>query len=371
MGLGLLSIGGVEKLNFVFALILLISLTLVAELLKRFMITQLERSIEASKRSFAWSLRVQNTVLSILHRTYFIAELLWFAYLIGDFLYLPHRLLHRIERITLIVGILQVSQWSIAIVHTLVDSWMDMRHMTSTGLPAAANESGKAVIRFLAKTMVWALTSLMILENLGINVNTLIAGLGFTTVAVGFATQNIVTDLFSSLSILLDKPFLVGDFIDVGNEMKGFVEYIGVRTTRLKSLTGEMLVIANSDLAKTRLHNYRVMAQRRILFTVNVPYTTAVSKLEKIPDLLKQVIINVKHAQFDRATLLTFGESTLQYEIVYYVMSSDYNMYAQVQQDINLGILRAFEANQISFGGRSQVIYNIPWEQSPFTPKKT
>jgi small-conductance mechanosensitive channel len=198
------------------------------------------------------------------------------------------------------------------------------------------------------------------MENLGINVSTLVAGLGVTGVAVALATQSLVSDLFASVSIILDKPFLVGDFIVLDSGYQGTVERIGIRTTRLRSLSGEELVFANSDLGKTRVRNFRSLRERRIVFGFSLRYETPMAQLERITDWLREAIEDAGedagNTRFDRADMLTFGESGLGFEVVYYVLDGSYNVYTAVQQDINFRIMRLFASHDIQFAYRTTLV---------------
>jgi MscS family membrane protein len=189
---------------------------------------------------------------------------------------------------------------------------------------------------------------LLILDQLGFDITALVAGLGIGGVAIALAVQNVLGDLFASLSIVLDKPFVVGDTINVG-DMTGTVEYIGIKTTRLRSLSGEMIVFSNNDLLKSRIRNFRVMQERRIVFAVQVTYDTAQEKLERIPGMLRAAVENRKQTRFDRAHFKGFSESALDFEVVYFVTTPDYNVYMDVQQAINLEIYRRFVEEKIEF----------------------
>ena len=205
-----------------------------------------------------------------------------------------------------------------------------------------------SVIQFIVRVGVWTLALLLIFENLGINVTALVAGLGIGGIAVALAAQSVLSDLFSSLAIVLDRPFEVGDFIVFGQQ-SGTVERIGIKTTRLRSLSGEQIVCANSDLLNSRIHNYKRMAERRVLFTVRPTYQTPIDKLERIPALIEEIIEDQGLTRFERAHFHGFGESALVFEVVYWVLSPDHNTYMDIHQTINFGIMREFERRGIEF----------------------
>lgn len=222
------------------------------------------------------------------------------------------------------------------------------------GEPAA--ESGITVMTLLGRAALWIFILLVVLENTGINVATLIASLGVAGIAIGLATQNILGDLFASLSILLDKPFEVGHFIIVGEHL-GTVEKIGLKTTRIRSLSGELLVFGNNDLLQSRIRNFTNFRERRVVFTFGVRYSTPSLKLKKIPEIVRNIIENIENTRFDRAHFKSFGDFSLEFEVVYYVLSPDYLVYMDIQEKINLGIFEAFEEQGIDFAFPTRTIH--------------
>jgi MscS family membrane protein len=205
-----------------------------------------------------------------------------------------------------------------------------------------------SVIEVLVRVGIWSLTLLLIFENLGFDVTALVAGLGIGGVAVALAAQRVLGDLFSSLAIVLDRPFEVGDVIVFGDQ-RGTVEKIGIKTTRLRSLTGEQIICANTDLIDSRIHNFKRMAERRVKFSLPVVYDTPTAKLEGLPALFKEIIDAQELTRFERAHLRTLGEAAIHFEVVYWVLSPDQNTYMDIQQAINLEILRTFEREEIDF----------------------
>ncbi len=207
------------------------------------------------------------------------------------------------------------------------------------------------------KIGVWIFVFLIILDNLpGVEITTLIAGLGIGGIAVGLAVQNILSDLFSSVSIALDKPFVIGDTIKVG-EFVGTVESIGLKSTRLRSISGEQLIFTNSDLLSSRIQNFKRLERRRVIFSLGVTYETSTENLEKIPRLVEEIISTKPNVTFDRAHFKEFGAFSLNFEIVYYVDTSDFRYFMDVQQEINLEIFRKFNERGIQFAYPTQVIY--------------
>jgi small-conductance mechanosensitive channel len=188
----------------------------------------------------------------------------------------------------------------------------------------------------------------MALDAMGFNITTLLASLGIGGIAVALAVQNILGDLFASLSITMDQPFVIGDFIIV-DQCVGTVQFIGLKTTRIRSLSGEQIILSNSDLLKSRIRNYKKMLERRVIFWFAIGHSTAVEQVAAVPGQLKRIIEERPQVRFDRAHFQEFNESGLKFEVVYYVLDPDYNLYMDIQQAINLGMLRAFRAEGISF----------------------
>jgi small-conductance mechanosensitive channel len=249
----------------------------------------------------------------------------------------------------LVAALVQVGIWAALTVDFAV------RHHFH-GRESESNRTGASVLRFTALVVVWSLVTLMALANLGVDVTALVAGLGIGGVAVALALQNILSDLFASISILLDKPFVVGDFIIVGEEL-GTVEKIGIKTTRVRSLGGEQLIFSNNDLLQSRVRNYKRMEERRVVFRIGVVYQTPADKLEAIPAMLREIVESVENTRFDRAHFAAFGDFSLLFEIVYYVLSSDFGVHMDIQQAINLAIFRRFERDEIDFAYPTQTVY--------------
>ncbi|MHC4608012.1 MAG: mechanosensitive ion channel family protein [Planctomycetota bacterium] len=209
---------------------------------------------------------------------------------------------------------------------------------------------------FAGKLVIWSLVLLLSLDNLGVDVTALIAGLGVGGIAVALAVQNILGDLFASISIALDKPFEIGDFIIVGDFM-GTVEYIGLKTTRLKSLSGEQIVMGNGDLLGSRIRNFKRMQERRIVFGLGVTYQTPIGKLEAIPGMVKAIIEEQEETRADRCHFKGFGAFSLDFEFVFYVTKPDYALYMDRQQAINLAIMRKFAEEGIEFAYPTQTLF--------------
>ena len=211
-------------------------------------------------------------------------------------------------------------------------------------------------ILVVIKVLIWGLAIVFFLDNLGFKISAVIAGLGIGGVAVALAAQAVLGDVFSYFSILFDRPFEIGDFIITGDHL-GTVEHIGIKTTRIRSLSGEQLIFSNTDLTNSRVRNYKRMDQRRVLFKLGVTYQTTSEKAKAIPRIIKDIINNVKDTVFDRAHFFSYGDFALIFEIVYYVKGSDYNKYMDVQQEINFAIKEKFEKDGIEFAYPTQTLY--------------
>lgn len=223
-------------------------------------------------------------------------------------------------------------------------------------------ENGEEKVKQLGGVMliinifIWIGGLLMLLDNMGIDVTAMIAGLGIGGIAIALAAQNILGDLFNYFVIFFDRPFEIGDFIIIDNKM-GVVEYIGIKTTRVKSLTGEQLVFSNSDLTSSRIHNYKRMERRRIVFKISVIYQTSLAQVKRIPEVLRAAVEAQELTQFDRAHFQAYGESSLDFEVVYYVLTADYNQYMDVQQAINLHIFEEFNNLGVEFAYPTRTLF--------------
>jgi small-conductance mechanosensitive channel len=240
---------------------------------------------------------------------------------------------------------LQVGLWGNALLEFLIRR--SHRHALSSDGGAGAATSLSAM-SFLGRILLWAIVLLLALDNLGINISTLVAGLGIGGVAVALAVQNILGDLFASLSIVIDKPFVIGDFIIVDTAM-GTVEHVGLKTTRLRSLDGEQIVVSNSDLLKTRIRNYKRMYERRVIFRFGLTYDARPEQLEAIPRLVQGIIESHKQVRFERSHFWRFGESSLDFETVYWVTDPDYKLHMDIQQAIHLAVMREFARMGVAF----------------------
>ena len=303
---------------------------------------------------YAWSARTETNI-----DDYFVKVIERFALPVSSFLILYWGL----TMLTLSPKVTRVIEVGTALVITffilrLVSTVIELVIKSSLNKREDGQEKIKQLpgIMLIINLIVWAIGLLALFDNLGYNVTTILAGLGIGGIAIALAAQNILGDLFNYFVIFFDRPFEVGDYVTV-DDKKGTVEHIGIKTTRLKSLTGEQLVLSNSDLTKSRLHNFKRMERRRIVFTFGVTYQTKADQLRAIPGLVKQFIESHDRVTFDRAHFFSYGASALNYEVVYFVESPEYNDYMDIQQSVNLKIFEEFEKRGIEFAYPTQTIF--------------
>lgn len=256
-----------------------------------------------------------------------------------------------VGQVVVILLLIQVGFWATAAARTLLHRYRadKLEHD-----PSAATMVG--VFTFIVYLVIWAGVLLFALDNLGVDITALVAGLGIGGVAIALALQNVLGDLFASLAIVLDKPFVIGDFVKVG-EMVGTVENIGLKTTRVRALGGEQLVFSNNDILSSRLQNFGRMYERRVVFTLGVTYRTPREQLEQIPAVIRAAIEATEDTRFDRSHLSGYGASSIDFESVWYVLSPDYTLYMDRQQEIYLTIHRVFESRGIEFAYPTQTLF--------------
>ena len=265
----------------------------------------------------------------------------------------------------------QIALW----LDTAVHLWMDS--LTRDG--KARNPVTTTIIGIMLRLVVWTMMLLSILANLGVDITAMVASLGVGGIAIALAVQTLLSDVFASLSIGIDKPFEIGDFVVFG-DIAGNIEHIGLKTTRIRSLSGEQVVCANADLLAQTIHNYKRMNTRRIVFKFGISYKTPASKLREISQLVRRIIDGIEMAKFDRAHFFAFDNSQLTYEVVYIMQTADYNAYMDVQEEINLRLLEgihelevdfAFPIRQVEFIGGNlpeMLVSRAPEEQAGTQP---
>jgi small-conductance mechanosensitive channel len=228
--------------------------------------------------------------------------------------------------------------------------------LAGKGGTRAGERGARNALAGIAKASLWVVAALLFLSNLGFNVTSLIAGLGIGGIAVAFALQNILADLFSSFAIYLDKPFEVGDFIIVGNQL-GTVAQIGIKTTRLTALQGEEIVLSNRELTSTNIQNFKKMKERRVQMDFGITYETPRETLATLSGKIRAAIEATGPIRVDRVHFAGFGSSSLDFQLVYYVASADYNEYMDRQQALNLALVELFEREKVSFAYPTRMVY--------------
>lgn len=269
----------------------------------------------------------------------------------AQFLELPDRAGLVLKGAATVALVVQVGLW----LGALIEFWIGRSRALALAADAGTATT-LSVVNFAAKLVLWTFLLLLGLDNLGVDVTALVAGLGVGGIAVALAVQSILGDLFASLSIVIDKPFVLGDFIIVDSYM-GTVEHIGLKTTRIRSLGGEQIVFANSDLLAARMRNYKRMRERRVVFAFGVLYQTPADQLEKIPGMVREIVERAPLTRFDRAHFQKFGDSSLDFEVVYWLTDPDYNKYMDTQQAINLALVRRFAQEKVGFAYPTRSLY--------------
>lgn len=336
---------GNSVLSWLIATGIALAVVLLAVVIRFFACLQLKRLAKRNNNAL-W-----NLLLETIKKTSWLFLLilaLFFGSIALELSARPDKIIH----ITVIIALLvQAGLWATAILHIAMDRYRQQQLDKDP-----ANVTTLNLLNFIGRIIIWAIILLLVLDNLGINITALVAGLGVGGIAVALALQTILGDLFASLSIVLDKPFVVGDFLIV-DDLLGSVEYVGLKTTRLRSLSGEQLVFSNADLLKSRIRNYGRMYERRVQFDIGVTYQTERSKLVKISEIIREAVEKQEKTRFDRSHFKAYGDFALLFESVYFVIGPDYNQYMDIQQAINLHIHERFEEEGIEFAYPTQMLY--------------
>ncbi|HOX24231.1 MAG TPA: mechanosensitive ion channel family protein [Candidatus Krumholzibacteria bacterium] len=328
------------------ALAIAVVLTLAAKVVVYAVIRRLRRLADRTEN------QVDDLVIGVLERTKLFLLSVLAVYAGASSLVLPPRLGTWIGTIAVFALLLQAGFWADRLINLLILKYQEKNLETDAGRVTTMRATG-----FLVRLVVFSVIALMALDNVpGLDITTLIAGLGVGGIAVALALQNVLGDLFASLSIALDKPFVIGDFI-VLDTFSGTVEQIGLKTTRVRSISGEQLIFSNNDLLASRIRNFRRMTERRSVFNFGVTYQTSPEKLAAIPVMLREIIAAQPNTRFDRAHFKGFAPSSLDFEAVYFVLQAEYGVFMDVQQAINLDICRRFAAEGIEFAYPTQTVY--------------
>jgi small-conductance mechanosensitive channel len=264
-------------------------------------------------------------------------------------IHLAHRIDHGADVVITLIFWYQVARWATATLRYSID-----RRRRSSAAHGAALAGSMEIILFVAGALIWALALLLALDNLGVAIRPLLAGLGIGGIAVALAVQAVLSDLLASMSIAMDKPFVIGDLLTV-DTLTGTVEYIGVKSTRIRSITGEQIVVSNADITKSRIRNFGRMSERRVAFEIPVVHDTPVAVLRGLPEAVRAVIEASPRARFVRCNLLTLTETALRYEVVYFVRAPELAVYAEVQHGIMIALMEKFRELGVQFPTPAQV----------------
>lgn len=259
---------------------------------------------------------------------------------------------HVLDRGLAITIALQIGLWG----SRAIRSWIEVRREADIRRGETSTLASLGIAKFVALFVLWLTILLLTLDNLGFNITALVASLGVGGVAIALAVQSILGDLFASLSIALDEPFVVGDFIVV-DDLMGTVKHVGLKTTRLQSLSGEELIFSNADLLRSRIRNYKRMAERRVLFQLGIGYGTSAADVEEALSITRSAIETHDCVRVDRVHFKSFGDSSLILEAVYFMLDPDYNRHMDVQQAINLQLLSRFAESGIEFAFPTRTIH--------------
>lgn len=266
-------------------------------------------------------------------------------------LFIPPEVRQPIRSVAVIALLLQIGFWS----DKLIVYWIS--YIIEERQDEAERTTTLSAFGLIAKIVVWGVIALLIMDNIpGVDVGTLIAGLGVVGIAVALAAQNILSDLFASLSIILDKPFVIGDYVAV-DDYQGEIENIGLKTTRVRSLTGEEMVFSNSDLLSSRIRNYKSMTRRRVKLNIGITFQTPYEQVASIPDIIQEMVEAHDEATFGYTYFKEYGASSLNFETVYHVETGDFNVFKDIQQSINLDLYKRFEEEGIKFAYPTQTVH--------------
>jgi small-conductance mechanosensitive channel len=236
-------------------------------------------------------------------------------------------------------------------IHLLITSHMRRRGETEERIQ---HLSGMLIV---VKGFVWVIGLLTLARNFGFDVSTLLASLGVGGIAIALASQAILGDLFSYLVIFFDKPFEIGDAVTLSNDVTGTIEYIGIKTTRIRSVSGEQLVISNTNMTNSTIRNWKRMEQRRVAFKLGVVYRTSYRLLQQIPSLVKAIVLEQQQVRFDRAHLQEYGNYSINFEIVYFITAPDYNLFMDTHQAVLFRIHEEFSKLGIEFAMPTQTLF--------------
>ena len=336
---------GNELNSWLIAVGITLGVYIVLTLIKRLFHHRLTRLVAKSR------MQADDFLIPVLDQTRWFSFIALGMLLGAQYLQLPGEVDLWFGRVMRIVLSIQLGLWGTGLIGFYIERSVDAKIDQDHGEDATTLDA----LGLMLKIALWVILALIILDNLNIEINSLITSLGIGGIAVALAVQHILGDLFSSLSISLDKPFAIGDFIVVG-DFEGDVEDIGLKSTRVRALSGEEVIFANSDLLNSRIRNYKRLEERRISFSFGVVYGIPSEKLEAIPGMVEEIIAPLENVRYDRTHLKNLGDFALEYSVVYFVLVPDYASYLDIQQQINLALYRRFEEEGIDFAYPTQTV---------------
>ncbi len=346
---------GNRVLDYLIFLVVLLLGFLVIAIVKRMVINRLKKWSERT------TTELDDILVAIIEKS--VVPLLYYGVF---FLAVSRLVLHpTLQRLLDVAGVIILTAISVRVIIRILEHLLRDYMIRKKGI--LIKETNVNAIIVVSKVLVWGMGLVFLLDNLGFKISAVVTGLGIGGVAMALAAQAVLKDLFSFVAIMFDRPFEVGDFIIVGDFM-GAVEHIGIKTTRIRSLSGEQLVFANSDLTDSRIRNYKRMQERRVLFKLGVTYDTGLDQVKEIPGLIRKIIEATDKTRFDRSHFSSFGDFSLNFETVYYVLGSDYTLFMDIQQGINFALKEEFGQRGIEFAFPTQTLYLEGVESSPATP---
>jgi small-conductance mechanosensitive channel len=337
--------GGNKLADYLIAIIILFCSIILIKVLRRSAFSNLRKWAAKSENIY------DDAIITILEK-----NLIPIAYIASIYLGISNLSLHPILKrtvevmVVVISTILAIRLISAAIEYVIKIYWLNYQR-DNVNLEQSIDALMPAV-----RIVIWVIGIIFLLDNLGFDISAVVTSLGIGGVAIALASQGVLQDLFSYFSILLDRPFELGDFIVVGDYL-GTVEYVGIKTTRLKSVIGEQIIMGNSDLVSSRIRNFKKMRERRVVFKFGVVYQTTTEQLAQIPDWMREIIDQTESATCDRSHFTGYGEYSLNFEVVYLIDTNDYTIYLNAQQAINLAVKQKFADQGIEFAYPTQVTY--------------
>jgi small-conductance mechanosensitive channel len=323
--------------DWLLALTVALLVLVVLSILKRVMFRRVRAWVRRTRTD------LDDLVVDLFARTWYLL-LITISVYAGSFVLAIPEIEAGLRAILAILLLAQAAIWGSGVIGYVASRQLDKGREEDPGVGATIN-----ALSFFGRLILWTAAVLLALDNIpGVEVDTLVAGLGITGIAVALSVQTILRDLFAALAIHLDQPFVPGDFITVG-EYWGTVLHTGIKSTRIRSITGEQLIFSNANLLDSRIRNYKRMEQRRVAFELGVKQRTPHEKLVEIRDIVREIVESQPLTSFDRADLEEVAASSLRFEIVYYVQTSDYNVFMDVQHRINLELVRRFAQEGIEF----------------------